>query len=59
MINWKVYQGFRDDKKVEEHCARWSTQLRRGCWVATSLSRWMGCSDPQGSVCGRESINPA
>jgi len=56
MINWKVYQGFRDDKKVEEHCARWSTQLRRGCWVATSLSRWMGCSDPQGSVCGRESI---
>ena len=39
--------------------ARWSTQLCRGCWVATSLSRWMGCSDPQGSGRGRESINPA
>jgi len=36
--------------------ARWSTQLRRGCWVATSLSRWMGCSDLQGSGRGRESI---
>jgi len=35
------------------------TQLRRGCWVATGLSRWMGCSDPQGSGPGRESINPA
>jgi len=34
--------------------ARWSTQLRRGCWVATGLSRWMGCSDPQGSGRGRE-----
>jgi len=22
MTNAKVYQGFRDDKKVEEHCAR-------------------------------------
>ena len=42
-----------------EGAARWSTQLRRGCWVATGLSRWMGCSDPQGSGRGRESINPA
>jgi len=39
--------------------SRWSTQLCRGCWVATGLSRWMGCSDPQGSGLGRESINPA
>ena len=23
------------------------------------LSRWMGCSDPQGSGRGRESINPS
>ena len=30
-----------------------------GCWVATGLSLWMGCSDPQGSGRGRESINPA
>jgi len=30
-----------------------------GCWVATGLSRWMGCSDPQGPARGRESINPA
>jgi len=30
-----------------------------GCWVATGLSRWMGCSDPQGPGHGRESINPA
>ena len=42
-----------------EGAARWSTQLRRACWVATGLSRWMGCSDPQGSGRGRESINPA
>ena len=42
-----------------EGAARWSTQLRRGCWVATGLSRWMGCSDPQGPGRGRESINPA
>ena len=28
-------------------------------WVATGLSRWMGCSDPQGPGRGRESINPA
>ena len=41
-----------------EGAARWSTQLRRGCWVATGLSQWMGCSDPQGSGRGRESINP-
>jgi len=26
---------------------------------ATGLSRWMGCSDPQGSGRVRESINPA
>jgi len=31
----------------------------RGCWVATGLSRWMSCSDPQGPGRGRESINPA
>ena len=42
-----------------EGTARWSTQLGRGCWVATGLSRWMGCSDPQGPARGRESINPA
>jgi len=42
-----------------EGAARWSTQLRRGCWVATGPSRWMGCSDPQGPGRGRESINPA
>jgi len=30
--------------------------LRRGCWVATGISRWMGCSDPQGPGRGRESI---
>ena len=42
-----------------EGAARWSTQLRRGYCVATSLSRWMGCSDPQGPGRGRESINPA
>ena len=42
-----------------EGAAGWSTQLRRGCWVATGLSWWMGCSDPQGSGRGRESINPA
>jgi len=23
------------------HCARWSTQLRRECWVATGLSQWL------------------
>ena len=34
-----------------ERAARWSTQLRRECWVATGLSRWNRCSDPQGSVC--------
>jgi len=47
---------------MREGAARWSTQLRRECWVATGLSRWMGCSDPQGSGHsghGRESINPA
>jgi len=42
-----------------EGAARWSTQLRRGCWVATGLSRWMGCSDLQGPGRGSESINPA
>ena len=42
-----------------ERAARWSTQLRRECWVATGLSRWDRCSDPQGSWRGRESINPA
>ena len=42
-----------------EGAARWSTQFRRGCWVATGLSRWMGCSDPQGPGRGRESINPS
>ena len=42
-----------------EGAARWSTQLRRGCWVATGLTWWMGCSDLQGSGRGRESINPA
>ena len=42
-----------------EGAARWSTQLRTGYWVATGLSRWMGCSDPQGPGRGRESINPA
>ena len=42
-----------------EGAARWSTQLRRGCWVATGLSRWIGCSDPQGSERGTESINTA
>ena len=42
-----------------EGAARWSTHLRRGCWVATGLSRWMACSDPQGSGRGRGSINPA
>jgi len=30
-----------------------------GFWVATGLSRCMGCSDSQGSGRGRESINPA
>jgi len=25
MTNGKVYQGFRDDKKVEEHCTRFWT----------------------------------
>ena len=40
-----------------ERAARWSTQLRRECWVATGLSRWNRCSDPQGSGRGRESIN--
>jgi len=33
--------------------------VARGCWVATGLSQWMRCSDPQGSGHGRESINPA
>ena len=42
-----------------EGAAKWSTQLCRRCWVATGLSRWMGCSDPQGPGRGRESINPA
>jgi len=42
-----------------EGAAGWSAQLRRGCWVATGLSRWMGCSGPQGSGLGRESTNPA
>jgi len=42
-----------------EGAARWSTQLRKGCYVATDLSRWMGCSDPQGSGRGRERTNPA
>jgi len=41
-----------------EGAARWSTQLRRECWVATGLSQWNRCSDPQGSGRGRESINP-
>ena len=30
-----------------------------GAGFVTGLSRWMGCSDPQGSGRGRESINPA
>ena len=42
-----------------EGAARWSTQLSRGGWAATDLSRWIGCSDPQGPGHGRESINPA
>jgi len=42
-----------------EGAARWSTQLRRGSWVATGLSRWTGCSDPQRPGRGRESIIPA
>ena len=29
----------------------------RGCWVATGLSRWMGCSDPQGSGRGPFSLH--
>jgi len=33
--------------------------VAQGCWVATGLSRWMGCSDPQGPGRGRESIKPA
>jgi len=33
--------------------------VAQGVLVATGLSRWMGCSDPQGSGRGRESINPA
>jgi len=33
--------------------------VAQGCWVATGLSRWMSCSDPQRSGRGRESINPA
>jgi len=33
--------------------------VHRGSWVATGLSRWMGCSDPPGSGRGKESINPA
>jgi len=37
----------------------WEEELRRGCWVATGLSWWLGCSDPQRSGRGRESINPA
>jgi len=32
--------------------------VAQGCWAATGLSRWMGCSDPQGSRRGRESVNP-
>ena len=32
--------------------------VAQGVLVATGLSRWMGCSDPQGSGRGRESINP-
>jgi len=26
-----------------ERAVRWSTQLRRKCWVATSLTRWIRC----------------
>jgi len=52
-------QGVRVRRKVKNHCARWSTQLRRGCRVTTSLFRWMGCSDQQGPGRGRESINSA
>jgi len=33
--------------------------VAQGCWVATGLSRWMSCSDPQRSGRGRESMNPA
>ena len=46
-------------KPMWERAARWSTQLRRECWVATGLSWWNRCSDPQGSGCGKESLNPA
>jgi len=42
-----------------ERVTRWSTQLHRECCVATRLSQWNRCSDPQGSGRGRESINPA
>jgi len=36
--------------------ARWSTQLRRECWVSTGLSRWVKWSDLQGSGRSREKI---
>jgi len=42
-----------------ERAARWPTQLCRECWVATSISLWNRCSDPQGTGRGGESINPA
>ena len=43
---------------VGRSCWRINT-VAQGCWVATGLSRRMGCSDPQGSGRGRESINPS
>jgi len=41
---------------VWETATRLSTLLRRECWVASGLSRWNRCSDPQGSGRGRKSI---
>ena len=38
--------------------AGWSTQLRRGCWVATGFSR-QGAPIPQGTELDEESVNPA
>jgi len=54
-LNWLCYcpVSTRGIAYMWEGAAGWSTQL---CWVATGLSRWMGCSDPQGSGRGRESI---
>jgi len=41
-----------------ERAARGSIQLRREFGAATSLSRWIRCSDPQASGRSRGSILP-